>query len=366
MFESKITAGPLTITMADGFPPELDTLAARNLSGHGFLRAAWYRAGEMGRGASGNASGGKTLVVQRTHGAVIAAIPTVPFGPAIGRARKVPGAYWPLRGALISPDCNMLELAQALECRVARSLGPVWRLGPARMDDAATLMMIDAAQLAGWRVLSRAAGTAWRIDLDDARAKGWPKVSSAKRVRRIERRLEGLGQIEWRYVRGRAWDDNVLAQLGAVEAASWIKTATDGSGAKFMTPQQRDLWRQALSDPVLAEMLCATILLINGRAVAFTFDCDDGPVQYGIAGSYVSELAKYEIGKLTNYRAVIDAIADGQQLMDLGTGDSGYKREMGATEGYLLADLLFVRNHTAARLLASVWGHEIGSSTRHG
>ncbi|MCX9148852.1 GNAT family N-acetyltransferase, partial [Erythrobacter sp. WG] len=188
------------------------------------------------------------------------------------------------------------------------------------------------------------------------RAAGWPRASTAKRIRRMERRLESLGTATWQHVRGSDWNEAILAELGAVEAASWIATDTDGSGAKFLTPAQRAQWQAALADPVLADMLCTTILRLDGRAVAFTFDCDDGPVQYGIAGSYVADLARYEIGKLANYRTLADCIADRQDVLDMGAGDSGYKREMGAVAGYRLVDLLFVRHPAAARLLERAWG----------
>lgn len=361
MYETRIAAEPLLVAAIAGFPPEIDRLAGCNLSGHGFLRAAWYR----GNGAQA----GRTLVVRRSaagdDSAVIAAIPTAPFGPAIAGARKVAGSYWPLRGALIAPDCSAIELAQALDHPAARSLGPVWRVGPARGNDPTTQRIIAAAQMAGWTVLSRAAGTSWVIDLDDARTQGWPRASTSKRLRRIERRLATTGRVTWQQVRGHGWDAGVLADLGTIEAESWIAAQTNGSGAKFLTARQRSGWQDMLADPILADKLSATILRMDDRPVAFTFDLDDGPVRYGIAGSYVSDLGGNDIGKLANYRSMADAMADGLSLLDLGAGDSGYKRDMGATEGYVLADLLFVRNRAAARLMAKFWGAAAEPSDRH-
>lgn len=357
MYESRIAADHLTVASVPGFPPEIDALAACNLSGHGFLRAAWY--------AAGAPQSGRTLLIRRgaaETGAVIAAIPTAAFGPVIGRARKVPGSYWPMRAPLIAPDCDLFELAQGLDHSAARSLGPVWRVGPARQDDPAITLLIEAAILANWTVLSRPAGTSWVIDCDAARAEGWPRRSTAKRLARAERRLAEHARFEWRIVRGADWNEDVLEQLAAVERASWIAANTDGSGAKFMAPHQRALWRAALRDPVLAEMLCATILMVDNAPAAFCFDCDDGPVQYGIAGTHVSALARYEVGKLANYRVLADAIADGQRVLDMGAGDSGYKQAMGAVPGYDMADLLFVRSRSAARVLANVWGGALGQA----
>jgi CelD/BcsL family acetyltransferase involved in cellulose biosynthesis len=347
MYESRIKPAALMVETPAGFPPAIDDLAEAPDVAHHFLRAAWYRAGA--------GEGGKILLVKRSTGEALAAIPTTPFGPAILGARKVPGCYWPFRGALIAHHADPLELAQALSHPQAKALGPVWRLGPVPANDAATLRLIASARQAGWSVLSQQAGTVWTIDLDAARAEGWPRASTAKRLGRLERRLAKLGAVEWQYIRGSDWNEAIMAELGAVEEASWVGSDTDGSGAKFMRSHQRALWRTLFSDPRLADMVCATILRVDGRAVAFSLDLDDGPVQYGIVGTYRSDFGKHEVGKLVNYRTVTDAITDGQSVLDLGAGDSGYKREMGAMPGYDLVELLFVRNRWAAKLLRPIW-----------
>lgn len=352
MYASRIAADRLTVVAVEGFPPDIDALAASNLSGHGFLRAAWYAAAAPDKG--------RTLLLRRdADNALLAAIPTAAFGPAIARARKVPGSYWPLRSALLASDCDVFELAHALDHDAARALGPVWRVGPARADDPATTMLIAAAQLANWTVLSRPAGTSWVIDLDAARNRGWPSAATARKLRATWRKLKERGSPRWRHVRGADWDGRALEDMGRIEAQSWIAQTTNGSGAKFMTPARRALWRHALGDRVLAENLSATILMLGDRPVAFSFDLDDGAVRYGIAGSYADDLKHAGIGKLANYRAMEDAIAAGQSVMDMGVGDTGYKKGMGAAPGYDMTDLLFVRSRAAAGLLARVWGQPV-------
>lgn len=355
MYESRIATDHLTVATIEGFPPEIDALAECNLSSHGFLRAAWYaaRAPECGRTLllrRGNPEGGSD---------VIAAIPTIGFGPVIGRARKVPGSYWPLRSPLIAPGCNAFEIAQLLEHSAARGLGPVWRVGPARADDPTVRILTEAAQIANWTVLARPAGTAWVIDLEATRAAGFPRKSVAKSLRAGWRRLESLGTPHWRYVRGAAWNDSVLADLARIEADSWIARTTDGSGAKFMNAKSRAYWQHVLADPALAERISATFLMLDDRPVAFSFDLEDGPVQYSIAGSYAEDLGRCNIGKLVNYRVLEDACNRGLRTLDMGAGDTGYKKEMGATEGYEMIDLLFVRSRTAALMLAAAWGPEV-------
>jgi CelD/BcsL family acetyltransferase involved in cellulose biosynthesis len=101
------------------------------------------------------------------------------------------------------------------------------------------------------------------------------------------------------------------------------------------------------------------LLMLDDRPIAFSFDLDDGPVRYGIAGSYAEDMKRLNIGKLANYRALDVAIAAGQSVLDLGAGDTGYKEEMGAVAGYELEDFLFVRHRPAALLMARVWGAEV-------
>jgi CelD/BcsL family acetyltransferase involved in cellulose biosynthesis len=347
MYQTRITPAALKVENAAGFPRALDALAEQGLGGHHFLRGAWF--------AAGAPDSGHTLLVSGEDDAVLLAIPAAPFGPAMVGAHKVPGSYWPYRGIAAAPGACADDFAAALRAPQARALGAVWRLGPVPADDPAARLLVEGAHRAGWHVITQAAGTVWAIDLDELRARGWPSKSSARKLRRYEARLEELGPVTWRSIRGKDWDEAALEAMGSIEAASWLGTQTDGSGTKFMQPHQRAVWRRALGDPVLADMLCATILQVGGRAVAFSFDLDDGPVQYGIAGSFVSDLADYNIGRLVNYRAMADAIADGQSVMDLGSGDSGYKRDMGAVAAYDLVDLLFVKHPLAALALRRWW-----------
>lgn len=347
MYQTRITPAALTVENVAGAPCVLDTLAEQGLGGHHFLRAAWFAAGAN--------EGSHTLLAKDEHGAPLLAIPAAPFGPALIGARKVPGSYWPFRSALAARDAQPEQVAAALAAPAARALGPVWRLGPVPANDPVTRLLAQGASAAGWRMIVQHTGTVWTINLDALRARGWPSRSTARKLRRYEARLNTLGPVEWRYVRGTGWDEGALEAMGSIEAASWVTQRTDGSGAKFLRPHQRALWRKALGDPVLANMLCATILMVGGRPVAFSFDLDDGPVQYGIAGSFVSDLADYNVGRLANYRALADAIADGQAVMDMGAGDGGYKRDMGAAAAYDLVDLLFVKNPLAARALRGWW-----------
>ena len=60
--------------------------------------------------------------------------------------------------------------------------------------------------------------------------------------------------------------------LATIEEKSWIAARTDGRDAKFTTSGHGAFWRAATGDPVLAEMLWAALLTVDGAPAAFSFE----------------------------------------------------------------------------------------------
>lgn len=336
----------------DDFPALIDHLAEQADPSHAFLRASWY----------GAFATGQTLVGTRDNGTVVAAIPFSPMGPAVMQISGVPGCYWPFRSALLHTDASVCELAEFLSSPIAfQKLAPAWRMGPALLQFRTTRLIMEASARAGWTVLVRDLGKTWIFDLAEAAEKNggnWPRKSSRKRLAGYERSLAQHGELTYRFIRGADWSPDILDALAQVERESWVGQRTDGTGAKFLRPEQREQWQAALQDPEIATALSAAILYLDDRPVAFSFDLRSGDTQYAIAGSYAADMAEFRVGKIVTYRQLEVALRDGVRRVDLGTGDSGYKREMGATEGSDVVDLLFVRYRKAARLAAKAWGQE--------
>src|SRR5690606_34998306 len=136
-----------------------------------------------------------------------------------------------------------------------------------------------------------------------------------------------------RHVTGPDWSAQELEMLATIEAASWVGTAAGRAGAKFLPDEKRIGWLEAVNDPVLAEALPATILLVSSEPAAFSFDLRCGDMQYGIASSYDERYAAFRPGKIVTAYQIDRARAAGVTKIDLGAGDSGYKREMGAAMG---------------------------------
>nr|WP_277998472.1 GNAT family N-acetyltransferase [Sphingomonas liriopis] len=336
--------------LADGLAAAIDTVAARAAPAHGFLRYGWFAAA---LGAYGGQA--RTLLVEE-DGEPTLALPFVGIGPAIARAAAVPGSYWPFRSFPLAVDAGEGTLKAAL-ATLAGAVN-VLRIGPVYDDDPAAMPLIAAARAAGWAVLDRFVADSWLLNMAALQAEGtWPRGSTLRKNRFHEKHLAGHGVPDWRFLNGGDWPAAFDA-LAGVEEASWIAARTDGSDAKFTTTGHGAFWRAAAADPVVAGMLRAALLTIDGRPAAFSFDLDAGDLKYAIANSYDPAYAKHSPGKLLYYRNLVEALGRGITRVDWGAGDSGYKQVIGADKGPAIRDWLLVRPGLPAllgRLARGAW-----------
>ncbi len=341
----------IKVQRVPGISPVVDQVAGQAARDRAFLRSRWY-----GSAAGDDAS---TIIGKRDDGRPVAAIPTVSLGPSLLGARTVPGSYWPFRSIQLDPTITEAELTAIFGDPVTRdALAPLWRMGPLYRGDPETMKIKAALSRAGWTVLSRSLGHNFVMDLSAMTAgQTWPRRSTRRRLGNYERQLGQHGAVTVRTVSGAQWSRAALTDLAGIEANSWVAD-TDRTGAKFLTPEQRLLWQSLVTDPVIARALSATILDVGATPVAFSFDLRAGSVQYTIASSYHRDFAAFRPGKIVTYRQLAWAAGNGVKTVDLGAGDSGYKREMGAVVGSEIIDLLIVRNRQLAQLLSLQWGAE--------
>ncbi len=346
------TSDPLTVQILDGFPDRLGELAERNGGARSFLRAAWYRA------AAGR--NGRTILAMRADGSPVAAIPIARKHRSIASIQSVPGSYWPFRSILLDLESTDGELSELFTRPEVRStLGAMWRVGPVYRDDPVVSNLKRAVSDAGWTVLTRPLGCTYILPLAAlARQGDWPRKSTLRRLKNYGRQLERQGKVAYRQMNGSDWDEAGFQALAQIEAKSWIGSRTDGKGAKFLREEQRDYWRRVTRDPAIAESLSATILTLDDRPIAFTFDLRVDEMQYSIGSSFDEDYAAARPGKMVTYYQLQQAVADGIETVDMGAGDSGYKREMGAVPGTEIIDLLIVRNRPMAQLVQVKWGAE--------
>jgi CelD/BcsL family acetyltransferase involved in cellulose biosynthesis len=341
----------LTASIGDGLASALDTVAARAAPTHGFLRYGWFAAALAAYGGTA-----RTLTVHR-EGSPVLALPFVPAGPTALKLAAVPGCYWPFRSFPVAQDAGTEAFEVALDS-LARHVSAL-RLGPIYDNDPALAGLRAAAASRGWIALDRFVAESFLLDMAALRAEGtWPRNSTLRKNRFHEKHLGEHGALDWSFVSGAAWSAYAFDDLAAIEARSWIADRTDGSDAKFTGEGHGAFWRAAAADPVVAGMMWAAVLRIDGEPTAFSFDMNAGALKYAIANSYDPRVAKHSPGKLLYYRNLVRALDDGITTVDWGAGDSGYKRVIGAAAGPGIRDWLFVRPGLpglAARLAGPLW-----------
>ncbi len=336
----------LDVRVEPGVSGALDAVAAAADPRHLFLRAGWFR--------TSPAQGLQTLIASRADDHAIAALPLAAQSLFL---KAVPGSYWPIRSFPIAADVREAELAAFLADPAARrALGPVWRLGPVRADDPTASRLLPIASASGWTALTRTLGTAFVLDLAALRAEGpWPKTSTLRKNRHLERKLAEQGELEFRHHSGADWTPALFDILAQIERNSWIASKTDGSDAKFMAAKHRGSWQAAAADSAIAEQMHASLLFVGGAPAAFSFYLTAGTTVYFIANSYDERFRQQSPGRVLLYRDFQRLSEAGVERVDWGAGDPGYKSDMGAVPGPQILDHLFVRSAMVARLIRLLW-----------
>ena len=336
----------VTARVLDGLSGAIDAVAEGAAETHRFLRYAWYAAA---LGAYGGTA--RTVVVEQ-DGAAVAALPFVAVGSAMARVAAVPGCYWPFRSFPLHRAAGP-EALDALLSALANEVRAL-RIGPVYDDDPALGAVLERARARGWATLDRFVATAFRLDLAQP---DWPRGSTLRKNRFHEKHLAAHGSLDWRFAAAGDWPATFDA-MAAVEERSWIAARTDGRDAKFTRIGHGAFWRAAAADPVLARMMSAATLTVDGAPAAFSFDLDVGSLEYAIANSYDPAFAKHSPGKLLAYRNLVRAREAAIRTVDWGAGDSGYKQTIGAVEGPAIRDWLLVRpglEAFAARWARGAW-----------
>jgi CelD/BcsL family acetyltransferase involved in cellulose biosynthesis len=314
---------------------------------HRFLRGAWAEAaGPVRRWAA-----------LRGDGSPLALFPLVPrrLGPL--EMREVAGCYWPFRSVAVAADAGPAELAAMLGApELKRALGSVWRLGPTFDDDPGATRLVEAARAAGWSVLTRPLGTCFEIDVAALQAEGpWPSASAMKKNRWREKQLAKAGLVKLHSFSGATWCAADREAIAAIERNSWLARLGHAAAFQFADPSRRLYWEKVAADPVIARMIFGTILSVGGTPAAFGFGLQVGATRYQIANNFDERFSAHSAGRTLLLKDFEQAAAAGVRRISWGSGDAGYKSEIGAQPGPAIVDLLFVRPKLLALPLSRWW-----------
>ena len=315
------------VQVEPGFSPAICAVASLAAPDRRFLNRGWYEV--HGTGTP------ETVTLRDSAGDCVAAMPLAGSGPL----RHLPGSYWPFRAFPVAETLDPARTSGKLRFGPATLAA---RIGPICEDDPALHFLRAAADGSPFQLLERPAGRCFVQDLTALTAAGpWPHASAIKRNAVRERRLAQQGPVTWQFASGAEIDARLFDAMAAVEAASW---QGQGGGDRKFDPERRPAWERMADDPRVASFLSACLLRVGGRPAAFSFDLDVGSTRLGVCSGYDPRFAQASPGRLLHYRNMEAAIARGIRQINWGSGDSGYKRELGAVEGPRLLDCLLVRN----------------------
>jgi CelD/BcsL family acetyltransferase involved in cellulose biosynthesis len=237
-----------------------------------------------------------------------------------------------------------------------RALGPAWRLGPVFEDDPAAVQLRKAAESAGWAVLTRRLGTCFDIDVAALQAEGpWPRGSTMRKNRWREKQLAESGAVEFRTFSGANWTAAERDAIAEIERKSWLASLGDAAAFQFADAQRRRFWEQVSADPVIGSMIFGATLSIGDVPAAFSFGLQVGSTRYQIANNFDQRFAAASPGKVLLYKHFSQAADCAIERISWGSGDSGYKTDMGARAGPAILDLLFIRARGLAPLIQTIW-----------
>lgn len=326
-------------------PKAIDALAARGDPARAFLRECWF--------AAGTGAGLSFAAHHASDGSLLAALPLRKrsfLGLSLG---ELAGGYWPFRGIPMATDTSSRQLAPLFAEGIEHKLV---RLGPCLATDPAIALLCEAAREAGWSVIEAPLGTVYELALPDpGEQPQWLSAKTRRKNRWRERRLSADGAVRINPFTGRDWTAETRDAMATIERASWLGTLADGGDTKFADPGQRAFWEDCARDPILGDMLHGSVLWIGDIPAAFVFGIRAGDTFYCIANNYDARFDKFGPGRLLLYAEFERARQDGVRMVSWGSGDGGYKTEMGARPGPALCDLLLVRNPLLAWALGPFW-----------
>ncbi|HEX2104115.1 MAG TPA: GNAT family N-acetyltransferase [Solirubrobacteraceae bacterium] len=181
-----------------------------------------------------------------------------------------------------------------------------------------------AAEQAGYRIVSRRLGPSPYVDVDGDWA-AYARQRPAKLlsdVRRRERRLREIGEVEIQVADGSGGTAALLEEGLALEPSGW--KAARGS-AIASRQETRRFYEDIAEWAADRGWLRFAFLRLDGRPLAFEFGLEHGGTYFFLKGGYDPEYHRYAPGKILVHAMLKRAFAEGLTRFDFLGGDEAWK-----------------------------------------
>jgi CelD/BcsL family acetyltransferase involved in cellulose biosynthesis len=247
-------------------------------------------------------------------------------------ALSLAGPYVPFRGFPVANDQRMRVVELVADHLTSKHSGRILRMAPIPEWDPVTGLLIEALEQRGWQIQRSQNGLRQVITLpvsfEDfaAERKGSRWSTYGRRERKMGREQQVSLQLF-------ATEDHpdwtaVIRDVAKVEQESWL--TWDGGDLRFVGEANQAFWNSVLTSTDRDLAARVWVLYWDDTPVAFNLNLDVESCRYHIAGHYAEQAGAYSPGAILMRYLVQDAIERRLSLIDMGTGDPGYKAYWGS------------------------------------
>lgn len=295
----------------EALAPEWDQLADR-LGSPPFLRPGWFSVWWQAFG-----TGELELIVLRRNGQLAGVLP---LERRRGVLRGLANYHSPGFGAITEDRLALGALCERAAVRARRrlSLALIDTTGPFMAEAAA------AAALTGRRVLTRPMQRTPEIEI----AGDWEAYLAGlaggfrKELRRLRRRLEELGSVDFEVSDGHTDLDGRLGELFTVEATGWKAELGTAIASR---PETHRFYQELARWASRRGALRLLVLRLDGEAIAFDYALEAEGVRYMLKGGFDPRYARVSPGILLLQDGLRHAFESGVARVELGGGADSYK-----------------------------------------
>lgn len=254
------------------------------------------------------------------------------------------GYYYPFRTFLCHPDVKDAAIEQFTGQVHKDSGATILHVGPLQVNDQINGSLQSAFRKKRWMVYEVSAGAQQIVKLpatvDDFRSA--LSRSLRKNHDRRRRSLESMGAFDVTHYNdcsAEVWN-KVIDHCAEVESKSWL--ASDGDG-KTRVHGSEDFWKSYAAHSDGSQRLSIWLATLDGKPLSYSLAVDAGSCRYSISGQYDEEYKKYGVGIIADMSMFTQAIETGMNEVNMGDGESDYKRRWGVVPGIELQAVYFFK-----------------------
>ncbi len=261
------------------------------------------------------------------------------------------GYYYPFRTFLCHPDVRSTAIDQFASLVHNETNATLLLVGPLQVNDEISKPLQRSFQQLKWRVSDVSAGAQQVVNLP-ATVEGY-RASLSRNLRknhdRRKRSLEAMGQFDISYFNNctaEVWDQ-AIERCAEVESNSWL--AIDGDG-KTRVHGRESFWKSYAAHEDGSRRLSVWVVSLDEKPIAYSLAIDSGACRYSISGQYDESYKKHGVGIIADMSMFEQAIESGKTVVNMGDGESDYKKRWGAEPSAELQSLYIFRPSVIGRL----------------